>query len=431
MSYDPLDPAFLADPYPTYAWLRDEDPVHHHDADDRTPSYWALSRFADIWAAVRQPETFSSAQGLTFFPDEIGRLGLPPNLVMLDPPRHTRLRGLIGRGFTPRRVLALEDVIRGFVRVRLDEMAARAAAGEPVDLHRDYSSTVPTFVLAELFGVPEEDRTRFAPWVRHVTALQDQTLNGGALDSPERADGVGAVGELLGYFSEVIAQRRRRPSDDLIGALVAAELDGEQLTDWDVLGFCFVVTAGGSDTTAGLISHAVKLLGHAPAQRALLLADPALIPGALVEFLRLESSVQGLARTTTDDVTIHDVTIPAGQKVMMLYGAANRDPREFGPTVDEVDVRREIGRHLSFSSGPHFCIGSHLARLQARVAVEELLAAHPQIEVDAAAGVRHRSAFVRTWASLPASGLSAPTSSSSPGTRSSPRGRRRSRRAGR
>jgi cytochrome P450 len=413
VQYDPLDRAFLADPYPTYARLRDEEPVHHHADDGRVPEFFALSRFADIWQAVRDPGTFSSAQGLTFHPDEIGRLGLPPNLVMLDPPRHTRLRGLIGRGFTPRQVTALEESIRRFVRGRLAEMATRAADGEPVDLHRDFSATIPTFVLAELFGVPEADRVRFGPWVRHVTALQDQTLNGGALDAPERADGIGAVGELLGYFADVVAARRRAPSDDLVGALVRAEVDGERLTDWDILGFCFVVTAGGSDTTAGLISHAVMLLGDAPAQRALLLEDPGLVPGALVEFLRLESSVQALARTTTRDVTLHDVTIPAGRKVMMLYGAANRDPREFGPTADLVDVRREVDRHLAFSSGPHFCIGSHLARLQARVALEELLAAHPRIEVDPAAGVRHESAFVRTWASLPASGLSLPQSASS------------------
>jgi cytochrome P450 len=413
VQYDPLDRAFLADPYPTYARLRDEEPVHHHADDGRVPEFFALSRFADIWQAVRDPGTFSSAQGLTFHPDEIGRLGLPPNLVMLDPPRHTRLRGLIGRGFTPRQVTALEESIRRFVRGRLAEMATRAADGEPVDLHRDFSATIPTFVLAELFGVPEADRVRFGPWVRHVTALQDQTLNGGALDAPERADGIGAVGELLEYFADVVAARRRAPSDDLVGALVRAEVDGERLTDWDILGFCFVVTAGGSDTTAGLISHAVMLLGDAPAQRALLLEDPGLVPGALVEFLRLESSVQALARTTTRDVTLHDVTIPAGRKVMMLYGAANRDPREFGPTADLVDVRREVDRHLAFSSGPHFCIGSHLARLQARVALEELLAAHPRIEVDPAAGVRHESAFVRTWASLPASGLSLPQSASS------------------
>ncbi len=402
-TYDPLDVGFLADPYPTYRHLRDADPVHRHEGTDRTPGFWAISRFDDIWSAVRQPDLFSSAQGLTFFPDEIALLGLPPNIVMLDPPVHTRLRSLIGRGFTPRHVTRLEGAIRTFVRARLQEIAARSEAGETIDLHQDYSSTVPTFVLAELFGVPEADRLRFGPWVRNVTALQDQTLNGCGLDDPARADGIGAVAELLAYFSEAIAERRASGGeDDLIGALVAAELDGERLSDWDILGFCFVVTAGGSDTTAALISHAVMLLDEGPDQRQLLLDDPTLILHGLVEFLRLESSVQGLARTTTRDVTLHDVTIPAGEKVMMLYGSGNRDPREFGDSADRLDLHRSFTRHLAFSSGPHFCIGNHLAKLQARVALEELLAAYPWVSVDPAAGVRHESAFVRGWVSLPA-----------------------------
>jgi len=404
-SYHPLDVDFLADPYPTYALLRDSDPVHHHLGSDRTPAFWALSRFEDIWQAVREPETFSSAQGMTFFKDEIGQLGLPPNLVMLDPPVHTRLRSLIGRGFTPRQVTRLEESIRGFVRSRLAAMAERWDAGEPVDLHQEYSATIPTYVLCELFGVPESDRVRFGPWVQQVTALQDQTLNGGGLESAG-ADGLAAVTELLGYFSDVIAARRKEPNDDdLIGALVGAELDGERLTDWDILGFCFVVTAGGSDTTAALISHAAITLTEAPAERKLLLDDRALLGPAMLEVLRLESLVQGLARTTTRDVHLHDVTIPAGEKVMMLYGSGNRDPREFGESADRLDVRRDVRRHLAFSSGPHFCIGSHFARLQARIAVEELLAAHPWIEVDPAAGTRHQSAFVRGWLSLPIASL--------------------------
>jgi cytochrome P450 len=404
-AYDPLDPVFNADPYPGYALLRDADPVHHRSADHRAPGFWALSRFEDIWNAVREPETFSSAGGMTFFGDEIGKLGLPPNLVMLDPPVHTRLRGLIGRGFTPRQVTRLEDTIRRFVRERLAEMAERAADGEEVDLHADYSATVPTFVLSELWGVPESDRHRFGPWVQQVTALQDLSLNGAGIESAG-TDGLTAVTELLTYFSEVIAERRKNPTDDdLIGALVSAELDGERLSDWDILGFCFVVTAGGSDTTAGLISHAVMLLGDAPEQRKLLLDDPDLVGPAMQEFLRLESSVQGLARTTTRDVTIHDTTIPTGEKVMMLYGSGNRDPREFGETADQLDVRRELRRHLAFSSGPHFCIGNHLARLQARIAVEELLLAHPYLAVDASLGVRHQSAFVRGWLSLPVATL--------------------------
>lgn len=406
LTYDPLDPAFLDDPYPAFAWLREHDPVHHRAADHRAPAFWALSRFEHVWDAVRRPEVFSSASGLTFYRDEIGQLGIPPTMVMLDPPRQTRLRALVGRGFTPKRVTALEDRIRTFVRARLHEMGERWADGETVDFHASFASTVPTYVLAELLGVPEADRERFAPWVLTLTQLQNDGFDTAAVAGrPASDDAVRAMAEMMEYFSAAICTRRRTPADDLLGSLVAAEIDGEQLTDWDILGFCFVIVAGGSDTTASLISHAVTLLGEAPDQRKVLLDDPGLIPNALVEFLRLESSVQGLARTTLCEVTVDDVTIPAGEKVMMLYAAANRDPREFGDTADAVDVRREITRHLSFSSGPHFCVGNHLARLQARVALEELLAAHPQVEVDASAGRRHPSPFVRGWVSLPVAGL--------------------------
>jgi cytochrome P450 len=145
--YDPLDPRFLADPYPAFTWLREHEPVHHRPADQRAPAFWALSRFEHIWDAVRRPEVFSSASGLTFYDDEIGQLGIPPTIVMLDPPRQTRLRALIGRGFTPRRVLALEDPIRDFVRARLGEMRTRHADGVTVDFHAEFASTIPTYVL--------------------------------------------------------------------------------------------------------------------------------------------------------------------------------------------------------------------------------------------------------------------------------------------
>lgn len=410
-TYDPLDPGFLADPYPAFAWLRENDPVHFHPADHRAPAFWALSRFEHIWDAVRRPDVFSSANGLTFFADEIGQLGIPPTMVMLDPPVQTRLRNLIGRGFTPKRVTVLEDRIRDFVRARIADLEATVADGGTADLHTQFSSTIPTYVLAELFGVPLGDQERFAPWVHAITQVQNDgfTLDLTSTDQTKVA-ALTAMAEMMEYFTDAIAARRRHPADDLLGALVAAEMPGpdgttERLTDWDILGFCFVVVAGGSDTTASLISHGVTLLGAAPAQRQLLLDDPGLISGSLMEFLRLESSVQGLARTTLSDVTVDGVTVPAGEKVMMLYAAANRDPREFGPSADELDVRREIRRHLAFSSGPHFCIGNHLAKLQAKVALEELLAAHPRILVDPTDGTRHESAFVRGWLSLPIADL--------------------------
>ncbi|WP_372729144.1 cytochrome P450 [Nocardioides sp.] len=400
MRYDPFDADFQADPYPAYAWLREHDPVHRH-VGDQAPPFWVLSRFADVWDAVRRPEDFSSASGLTFYADEIAQLGLAPTIVMLDPPVQTRLRGLIGRGFTPKRVADLEGEIREFARQRIATMERTVADGGTPDLHRDYATTIPTFVLARLLGVTEADRGRFDPWVSALTRLQNEGFAADALSGAE------VIGEMFAFFSALIDQRREEPADDLIGALVAAELDGERLSDWDILGFCFVMVAGGNDTTGALISHGITLLDQHPDQRALLLDDPTLIERAVPEFLRLESSVQGLARTTTRAVRVGDVEIPAGEKVLMLYGAANRDTDEFGPDADVLDVRRDIARHLGFGTGPHFCIGSHLARLQARVAFEELLAAHPQVGADVAAGVRHPSAFTRGWETLPATGISA------------------------
>jgi cytochrome P450 len=395
--YDPFDPAFQADPYPAYRRLRDEDPVHRHD----DPPFWALSRFEDIWAATRDAETFSSAQGLTFYPDEIGTLGLAPTIVMLDPPRHTVLRRLVSHGFTPRRIAALEDMLRAFVRENIARMERKAADGGTPDLHGDFSAPLPTFALAHLLGVPEADRARFTPWVRALTTLQDDGFDLKAL----KDDAVAAVAEMFEDFTGVIRARRADPSDDLISALAVAEADGERLTDWDVLGFCFVMVAGGNDTTANLVSHAVALLDTDHAQRERLASDASLIPNALLEFLRLESSVQALGRTTTRPVVIRGTEIPAGEKVMMLFGAANRDEREFGPSAGDLDVTREIPRHLGFSSGVHFCIGSHLAKLQARVALEELLRAHPHAGVDLENARRIASPFTRGWISLPATGI--------------------------
>jgi cytochrome P450 len=394
--YDPYDPVVLADPYAAYGELRDHDPVHLQAGQGGDPDFVVLSRFEDVWDAVRDTATFSSASGITFR-NETAELSLAPTIVMLDPPVHTRLRGLIGAAFTPRRVSALEDEVRAFVGQRIDLMERAAADGQVVDLHRDFSSPIPTFVLGSLLGIPESDRARFDPWVAGLTRLQNA---GFAVDGI--GDAAGAVAEMYAYFSDAIGARRSDPSDDLLGALVAAEIDGQRLTDWDILGFCFVMVAGGNDTTGNLISHGVMLLDGDHAARERLVAAPELIPGALVEFLRLESSVQGLARTVTRALTLHGVEIAAGTKVLMLYGSANRDEREFGADADRLDITRDVRRHLAFSSGAHFCIGSHFAKLQARVAFEELLARHPQIGVDVEAGTRLHSSFTRGWISLPA-----------------------------
>jgi cytochrome P450 len=397
--YDPYDPAALEDPYEAYRGLRDHDPVHLHEGRGGDRDFYVLSRFEDIWESVRRPHVFSSAKGITFR-DETTELNLAPTIVMLDPPVHTRLRSLIGSAFTPRRVMRLEDELRAFVRSRIDLMERKSADGEPVDLHRDYSSPIPTFVLGALMGIPESERNRFDAWVAGLVRLQNAGFSVDGI-----GDAAGAVAEMFAYFSDVVAARRREPRDDLLGALVAAEIDGERLTDWDILGFCFVMVAGGNDTTGNLISHGVMLLDADHSAREELVGAPELIPTALLEFLRLESSVQGLARLTTEPVVLHGVEIPAGTRVMMLYGSGNRDEREFGPTADQLNLRREAKRHLAFSTGAHFCVGSHFARLQARVAFEELLARQPNIGVDVAAGQRLHSSFTRGWLSLPATGV--------------------------
>ena len=397
--FDAYDPAVLADPYPAYRSLRDNDPVHLHRGKGGDADFYVLSRFADIWDAVRRPETFSSAQGITFR-NEIRELGLAPTIVMLDPPVHTALRSLIGSAFTPRRVAELEAGIREFARGRIAAMERCVADGGTPDLHQDFASPIPTYVLGSLLGIPDAELHRFDPWVRALTRLQNAGFAMDGLDGAHEA-----VAEMYQYFSGVIGDRRKQPTDDLLGALVAAEIDGQQLTDWDILGFCFVMIAGGNDTTGNLISHGVQLLDGDHASRERIAADASLIPSALVEFLRLESSVQGLARMTTEPVTIGCVDIPAGVKVLMLYGSGNRDEREFGPSAERLDITREIRRHLAFSSGDHFCIGSHLARLQARVAFEELYARQPRIGVDAAAGQRLHSSFTRGWITLPATGI--------------------------
>ena len=405
-AFDPFDSAHLADPYPGYRHLREHDPVHFHRGDGTAarPDFWALSRYADVDAAVCDPATFSSASGLTFYRDEIEKLGLAPTIVMMDPPEHSGKRRLLAKAFSPRRVAETEPLIRGFVRERLDEMSEMYDDDEVVDLHTDFAARIPTFVLAHLFDIPAADRHRFGPWVSALTSLQEEGFRPAGL----KGGAVAAVAEMFGYFGELIAERRAAPGEDLISALVSAEIDGERLDDWDILGFCFVIVAGGNDTTGNLISHTVALLDLHPWQRELLVADPRLIPDALQECLRFESSVQALARTTTREVEVGGLTIPAGEKVMMLYGSANRDEREFGPTAGELDITREITGHLAFARGPHFCIGSHFARLQARIAVEELYSAHPTVGVDADSAVRALSPFTRGFVSLPATGLASP-----------------------
>lgn len=379
--YVPFDADTWRDPHPLYRRLRDEDPLHRSDAVRCA----VLSRFDDVFHAARDTETFSSAQGLTFR-NEIEELGLAPTIVMMDPPDHTRFRRLVSRGFTPRQVHELEPEVRAFVRDRLDELRG----GDATDFIDTLARPLPCFVVATYLGVSEADRGQFASWTESIVQAGSGGHAEGALD---------ALAGLYGFFTELVERRRVEPGDDMISTLVAAH-DGSLPLE-EILGYAFVMVAGGNDTAIGLLGGSAELLTDNPDQRARLLDEPALVPNAVEECLRLVSPVQGLCRVVTRDVTLYGETLTPGERVLLCYGAANRDPREFGADAEAMDVGRRIPRLLTFSSGPHFCLGAAAARLQGRVVLEELLAACPDFAVDAASGTFAGGAFTRRFETLP------------------------------
>ena len=373
------------DPFAMYEALREHDPAHHVGGGD---DYWVLSRFDDVLAAARDTGTFSSAGGLTFSYGDMEAAGLDEvrPIVFLDPPEHTEFRRLVGRGFTPRQVASLEPEVRAFVADRIERLRL-AGDGDVVE---ELFKPLPSMVVAHYLGVPAEDRGRFDAWTQAIVAAS----------ASGSASGAGtAVAELFGYFSELIERRAEDPADDVVSELAAA--GGDKVTNLQVLGFAFTMVTGGNDTTTGLLGGAAELLTDHPEQRTALVERPELLGPAVEELLRLTSPVQGLARTTTRDVELHGKTIPAGRKVMLLYGSANRDPRKFGADAGELDVARNPHPILTFGYGAHHCLGAAAARLQARVALEELLARCPRFAVDAGHGEFAPGHFVRRYRSLP------------------------------
>lgn len=374
------------DPFPAYAVLREHDPVHHAAWGD----FYVLSRFEDVWAAAGDPATFSSARGLTVAYGEIEATGMgdATPMVFLDPPAHTEFRRLVTKDLTPRKISTIEPAVRAFVVERL-ESARRMGT---FDIVAHLFKPLPSFVVAHYLGVPPQDRRLFDRWTEAIVQ---------AASSGEPPASSGPFAELLGYFAELVARRRRHPADDIVSDLARLGEDAVSLAR--ILGFAFTMVAGGNDTTTGLLAGSACLLTERRDQRKRLVADPGLVPNAVEELLRLTSPVQNLARTVTHDVDLHGVRIPAGKKVLLCYAAANRDPREFGPTAETLDVGRKIAKILTFSYGTHYCIGAAAARLQARVVLEELLARFPDFEVDVAGGRYARGSYVRRHETLPAS----------------------------
>lgn len=348
-------------------------------------SFWVLPRFAEVFDAVRNTDVFSSADGLT-------PIGSSSNMfeetaapiVMMDPPVHTAMRRLVSKPMTPRRVAPIEPAVTAFVDEKLDQIDPAAAC----DIVELLFKPLPSFVVAHYLGVPAEDRLLFDTWTSAIVAAN-------ATGEIAAAD---ATVDLFAYAMELIERRKLEPGDDLVSDLVS--LGEEEASAMWILGFIFTMVTGGNDTVTGLLGGAAELLTDNPDQRQILLDDPALIRPAVDEFLRLTSPVQNLARTVTRTTELNGQVLEPGERVQLLYGSANRDEREFGPTAGELDVRRVINRSVALGYGAHHCLGASAARIQGAVALQRLLARFPAFTVDAAASEYAPGPFVRRYESL-------------------------------
>ena len=392
MNFDPYSPTLHEDPYPVYRRLRDKFPVFHNPE----LSFWALSRYDDVKAGLLDPDTYCSGQGITVGLGELKQSGplAAPMLIMMDGPRHTRMRAIVSRAFTPRRIANLEGRIREIARGLLDAFEGQ----NEVDLVCGFSAPLPTTVIAELLGVPISDHEWFKQ--KSVELAQFDPAKMRAQAGEESLATLGPAIELGAYMSERLAERRAAPRDDLLSALLAAEIDGEKLTDAETIGFAFLLLVAGNETTTNLISNGAINLDRYPGQRRKLVEDPSLIASAVEECLRFDSPVQGLARTLTRDVTLHGTAIPKGDQVLLLFASANRDERRI-PDPERFDVTRDPNPHLAFGFGAHYCLGANLARLEARVAFEELLARFPACRMTESRVERLKSGPIRGALRLP------------------------------
>ncbi|MFF1941454.1 cytochrome P450 [Rhodococcus qingshengii] len=386
-------------PWAMYDALRENDPVHNV-VPEASPQddYWVLTRHEDVYNAARDYETYSSAKGLTTVYGELEQIGMQDNppFVMQDPPVQSEFRRMVSKGFTPRQVSAVEPMVRDFVVERIEALKARGSGDIVVELFKP----LPSMVVAHYLGVPEADRDQFDGWTEAIVAANSA---GGVAAAATTAQA--ATGELMMYFASLIERRKVEPGDDTISHLLAAGLgeDGDMSGLLSILGFAFTMVAGGNDTTTGMLGGSVAMLTERLDQRQILLDDPALITDAVEELLRLTSPVQGLARTTTRDVALGGKVIPAGRKVLLMYGAANRDPEKYGPDAAELNVVRRPQKILTFSHGAHHCLGASAARMQARVALEELLSRIPDFHVDIEAMQYAPGNYVRRPLSAPMS----------------------------
>jgi cytochrome P450 len=394
----PFSPERMVDPYPMYAVMR-----HAPRALKFGPfELWLLTRYDDVLSGFKRSEVFSSLAFRESRPDPTFQ-GVPketlaalrevmrpdvPTVINSDPPQHGRYRGILNRGFTPREMGKLEGRIREITTRLVDEMLAR---GGPADLVRDLTVPLPVTVIAELLGV---DRSRHADFKRWSDAFVSQARRGVALEPL-----IETVREFNDYFAAEIERRRSEPSDDLISQLVHAETSEGQLSPLELLAFCRLLLVAGNETTTNLLGNAVIALLANPDQLARLRAEPELVPNAVEETLRFDPPVQGLPRLAVADVEMGDEKIPSGARVMLMIGAANRDPERW-PEPDRFDVARDTTGHLGFGFGIHYCLGSHLARLESRIGLEAIVTRLANLRL-AGAIERTASPILRGPASLP------------------------------
>jgi cytochrome P450 len=385
--YDPYDFKIDSDPYPVWKRLRDEAPLYYNDRYD----FFALSRFADVEAALSDWETYSSARG-TLLEMIKADVTLPPGLFIFeDPPEHDWHRSLLSRVFTPRRIQEIEPKVREFCARSLDPLVGTGR----FDFIANLAAEMPMRTIGMLLGIPEGDQVEIRERIDEGLRLEDGVM-------PEARNRDGTAGT---EFAEYIDWRMEHPSDDLMTELLQAEFTDEQgevrtLRRDEVLGYVGLLAAAGNETTGRLIGWTGKVLADNPDQRQQLVEHPELIPNAVEEVLRFEPPSPVNSRFVTRDVEIHGQMVPAGSTMVLLNASGNRDERRF-EDPDRFDVRRDIGRTLTFGYGLHFCLGTHLARMEGRVALEEVLKRFPTWEVDWDNAVQARTTTVRGWETLP------------------------------